>query len=180
MDDILQHLIEGCRRGERTSLVALYDRYAKWLFQICLRIIGNKEEAEEVMQDAFLKAFTSIGKFKGESLPAWLKQIAIHTAIDAVRKQKVEWVELTEKEDIASSDPEEEFYEESIHLSVENIRKAMEGLPAGYRVILSLYLFEGYDMEEISSILHIKAASVRSQYLRGKQKLLNLIKKNNG
>lgn len=167
MDDILQHLIESSKRGEESSLVALYDRYAQWLFQICLRIIGNAEEAEEAMQDTFLKAFSSIDKFQGDSFSAWLKQIAVHTAIDALRKQK--------EYDSIAQDDENEADEESIQLSVEKIRKAMQQLPDGYRVILSLYLFEGYDMEEISSILHIKAASVRSQYLRGKQKLLNII-----
>lgn len=175
MDDILQHLIESSKRGEESSLVALYDRYARWLFQICLRIIGNAEEAEEAMQDTFLKAFSSIGKFQGDSFSAWLKQIAVHTAIDALRKQKEEWIELSDKYDSIAQDDENEADEESIQLSVEKIRKAMQQLPDGYRVILSLYLFEGYDMEEISSILHIKAASVRSQYLRGKQKLLNII-----
>ena len=96
MDDILQHLIESSKRGEESSLVALYDRYAQWLFQICLRIIGNAEEAEEAMQDTFLKAFSSIGKFQGDSFSAWLKQIAVHTAIDALRKQKEEWIELSD------------------------------------------------------------------------------------
>lgn len=127
------------------------------------------------MQDTFLKAFSSIGKFQGDSFSAWLKQIAVHTAIDALRKQKVEWIELSDKYDSIAPDDENEADEESIQLSVEKIRKAMQQLPDGYRIILSLYLFEGYDMEEISSILHIKAASVRSQYLRGKQKLLNII-----
>lgn len=127
------------------------------------------------MQDTFLKAFSSIGKFQGDSFSAWLKQIAVHTAIDALRKQKEEWIELSDKYDSIAPDDENEADEESIQLSVEKIRKAMQQLPDGYRIILSLYLFEGYDMEEISSILHIKAASVRSQYLRGKQKLLNII-----
>ena len=180
MDDIFQHLITGCQRGEESSLVAMYNRYAKWIFLICLRIIGNAEEAEEAMQDAFFKAFSSINQFDGSSFQAWLKQIAVNTAIDAVRKHKEEWVELSEKYDLASDSEETESEEEAIHMSVENIRKAMQKLPSGYRVILSLYLFEGYDMEEISSILRIKPASVRSQYLRGKQKLLNLIKKDNG
>ena len=114
-------------------------------------------------------------KFQGDSFSAWLKQIAVHTAIDALRKQKEEWIELSDKYDSIAPDDENEVDEESIQLSVEKIRKAMQQLPDGYRIILSLYLFEGYDMEEISSILHIKAASVRSQYLRGKQKLLNII-----
>lgn len=87
----------------------------------------------------------------------------------------VKYHKLSDKYDSIAPDDENEADEESIQLSVEKIRKAMQQLPDGYRIILSLYLFEGYDMEEISSILHIKAASVRSQYLRGKQKLLNII-----
>lgn len=178
MDEILQQIIEGCRKGERASQVALYRRYAKWLYNICLRIVGNPADAEEAMQDAFLKAFASMARYEGGVFEGWLKQIAIHVAIDALRRKKEEWEELPDNYPLLDDD--EEADEEDIHLQVETVRKALAELAAGYRVVLSLYLFEGYDMEEIASILHLKPASVRSQYLRGKQKLLNILQQKNG
>ena len=173
MEKTNKHLIEACRKGNRTAQLTLYKTYAQKLYNVCLRIIGNTNDAEEAMQDAFLKIFTRIDQFKeGQIFEAWIRQIAVHTAIDYVRQQTPEWEELSEKLWI----PEEEIEEEEeIQYSVEQIKRACKELPPGYRIILSLYLFEGYDMEEIASILKIQPASVRSQYLRGKQKLLNII-----
>ena len=145
--------IEGCRKGARNAQLKLYERYARMLFATCLRILANTEEAEEAMQDSFLKIFT-------------------RTAIDRLR-QRSEELELPT--DNLPDLPEEE--EEEPLYTVEQIKQAMEKLPEGYRVVLSLYLFEGYDMEEIAQILHVKPASVRSQYLRGKRKLIEGIKR---
>ncbi|MBQ4162563.1 MAG: RNA polymerase sigma factor [Parabacteroides sp.] len=167
------YLIEACRKGDRTAQLALYKAYARWLYNICFRIVGNVGDAEEAMQDAFLKILTRIDLYQEEqTFEAWIHSIAIHTAIDHLRRQTPDWEELTEQLWI----PEEEREnEEEVQYSVEQIKRACKELPPGYRVILSLYLFEGYDMEEIASILKIQPASVRSQYLRGKRKLLNII-----
>ena len=173
MEKTNQHQIEACRKGDRTAQLALYKAYAQKLYNVCLRIIGNTNDAEEAMQDAFLKIFTRIDQFKeGQIFEAWIRQIAVHTAIDCVRQQTPEWEALSEQLWIPEKEIEEE---EEIQYSVEQIKRACKELPPGYRIILSLYLFEGYDMEEIASILKIQPASVRSQYLRGKQKLLNII-----
>ena len=101
-----------------------------------------------------------------------MRRVAIHTAIDYVRKRSEELELLTDNlPDLPEEEEEEPLY------TVEQVRQAMEKLPEGYRVVLSLYLFEGYDMEEIAQILHVKPASVRSQYLRGKRKLIEGIKR---
>lgn len=169
-----EHLIEGCRRGERRAQLKLYEQYAQSLYLSCLRIIGKSKEAEEAMQDAFLKIFSHLDRYHEEqNLEAWMRRIAIHTAIDYVRKESPEWVEITDQ--LSDNEPEDREDEEEIEYTVGQIKRAIQELPAGYRTILSLYLFEGYDMEEIASILQLKPASVRSQYLRAKRKLLNLI-----
>ncbi len=125
------------------------------------------------MQDAMLKVFIRIKDFEdGTCFEAWVSRIAVHTAIDYVRRQ------TPQGEELASDYAEEESGEpdeEEIQYSVARIKEAVSKLPAGYRVILSLYLFEGYDTEEIASILHIQPSSVRSQYLRAKRKLLDII-----
>lgn len=173
MEKTNTHLIEGCRRGNRTAQITVYKQYAQRLYAACLRIIGNTSEAEEAMQDTFLKAFTHLEQYhKQQSFGAWLHQIAVRTAIDYVRREIPEWEELS---DSYIDSEEDESDEEAIQYTVAQIKEACKKLSAGYRVILSLYLFEGYDMEEIASILKIQPSSVRSQYLRAKRKLLDLI-----
>ena len=165
MEETNVHLIEECRRGNRTAQLALYKQFAQRLYVACLRIVGNVSEAEEAMQDSFLKIFTRLDQYRdGQCFEAWMHRIAVHTAIDYVRRQTPDWEELSD--------------EEEIRYSVAQVKEACKKLPAGYRVILSLYLFEGYDMEEIASILKIRPSSVRSQYLRAKRKLLDIIAAN--
>lgn len=168
-----EHLVAGCRHGERGAQLRLYEIYARRLYVTCLRIIGDSAEAEEAMQDSFLKILTHIDSYnESQRLEAWMRRIAIHTAIDYVRRENPDMVEI---DDNMAIEEEEELNEDEIEYSVELVKRGMKELPTGYRVIISLYLFEGYDMEEISSILKIKPASVRSQYLRAKRKLLDII-----
>lgn len=110
---------------------------------------------------------------EGSCFEAWIHSVAIHTAIDYVRRQRPQWEELSEQ--TVCSDNEEAKSEDDFEYSVQQIKAAILQLPDGYRIILSLYLLEGYDMEEISSILNIKQVTVRTQYLRAKKRLLDLI-----
>ena len=170
------HLIEQCRKGNRSAQLALYKQFATRLYNVCLRIIGNPQDAEEAMQDSFLKAFTRLEQYQaGTSFEAWLQQIAVRTAIDYIRRQLPEGEDLTD--DYAELADDDTPDEEELQCSVAQVKAACQQLPTGYRVVLSLYLFEGYDMEEIASILNIRPASVRSQYLRGKRKLLEQLTK---
>ncbi|MDR1645090.1 MAG: sigma-70 family RNA polymerase sigma factor [Tannerellaceae bacterium] len=175
MEESVTYLIEACSRGSKTAQLTIYKRYARKLYLACLRITGNKMEAEESMQDAFLKIFSCLGQFKNElNFEAWIHRIAVHTAIDHVRRRSLEWEELTANH-AAPDEEDDRAQEEAIHYTVARIKEATQKLPAGYRIVLSLYLFEGYDMEEIASILHIQPSSVRTQYLRAKRKLLDII-----
>lgn len=174
MERITVNLIEDCRKGNRSAQLALYEKYARKLYVACLRIIGNSFEAEEAMQDSFLKVFTKLDQYiDGQNFEAWIHRIAVHTAIDYVRRQTHIWEEL--RDNIPDEDNGEKEAEENIRYTVDQIKKATVKLPPGYRIVLSLYLFEGYDMEEIASILKIQPASVRTQYLRAKRKLLEII-----
>lgn len=176
MNETTAHLIEGCRKGNRSAQLTLYKQYARQLYIACLRIVGNVPEAEEAMQDTFLKIFTRLDQYHEEQcFEAWMQRIAIHTAIDYVRRKTPDWEELSDNYAEPDTDG---VNEEAIQYSVDQIKTATHKLPDGYRIILSLYLFEGYDMEEIASILQIQPPSVRSQYLRAKRKLLNIIAAN--
>lgn len=174
MNETTADIIRGCREGNRSAQLSLYKQFAQRLYVACVRIVGNAAEAEEAMQDAFLKIFTRLDQYHDDQcFEAWIHRIAVHTAIDYVRRQTPEWEELSDNLPVADDDEGPD--EEAISYSVAQVKSACQQLPAGYRVILSLYLFEGYDMEEIASILKIQPPSVRSQYLRAKRKLSDLI-----
>lgn len=177
MEDSVQELIAGCRKRHRQSQLAMYRRFAPLVYPICLRIVGHSEEAEEAMQDTFLKLFEKLDQYHDElCFEAWIRRIAVRTAIDYVRRRLPE-EELIEETLPDVPDDEEELreQEEQTLLTVSSVRNALEKVPAQARVVLSLYLFEGYDMEEISQILKIQPSSVRSQYLRGKRRLIELL-----
>ena len=142
------------------------------MYSICMRIINNETEAEDVMQEAFLNAFKKIDTYKGEvSFGAWLKKIIINRSLDHLKKKKVKFEEINEKTNQII-----DYQMETKEVNVQVIKDAIQKLPDGYRVVLSLFLIEGYDHEEISEILGISNSSSRTQYLRAKNKLRELLK----
>lgn len=175
MDRKEAELVKECGRGRRSAQLDLYVRYAPRLYATCLRIVGNKSDAEEAMHDAFLKIFDSFTRHvEFNSLEAWMHRIAIRTSIDALRHSRIAFEALpADMTDVA--DDYEGVDEENVKLSVDRIKAACLLLPAGYRVVLTLHLFEGYDFEEIASILNVRPPTVRTQYLRGKRRLLEIM-----
>jgi RNA polymerase sigma factor (sigma-70 family) len=169
-------LVEACRRGERKAQYELYKLYSKAMYNVCVRILNHPGEAEDVLQEAFLDAFQKIHDFRQSStFGAWLKQIVVNRAINHLRQRRLQWVDVEEAEFVG--DYEEGLDEEELELDVAAVRRAMEQLPDGFRTVLSLYLMEGYDHEEIAEILGISESTSRSQYLRAKKKLLELLKR---
>ena len=173
MNEAIAHIVEGCRMGNRAAQLELYRRFARPLYAACLRIIGRPEEAEEAMQDAILKVLTRIDQYRPtQNFEGWIRQVAVHTAIDYVRQQLPPMEELSDN----YSEPDADTWNQDILTdSVQQVKVALQTLAPGYRVVLSLYFFEGYDLEEIASILQAKPASVRVQFMRAKRKLLELI-----
>lgn len=179
----ISDIIEGCRRGDRCSQLAFYRQLAPGLYAACLRITADSAEAEEAMHDAMLKAFAALADgMEAPRVPqAWVRSIAVRVAIDRVRSRRVSFVSLddvaqtgdmADRADYDGGDHDEA----AVGLSVDAIRRAVAGLPDGYRVVLSLHLFEGYDFDEIASILNVKPVSVRSQFLRGRRRLIQMLK----
>jgi len=140
---------------------------------VCLRMVGSQVDSEDVMQEAFLNAFTKIDTYQGVvSFGAWLKKIVINRSLDYLKKRKVKFEELNEKI------PDEEFVSIDIsEIQMEKLKNAIQQLPDGYRVVISLYLLEGFDHEEIAQILGISNVSSRSQYMRAKLKLREMLHK---
>ena len=170
-------LVEKCKQGDTRSYETLYQQYSKAMFNTSLRIVNNASDAEDVLQEAFMDAFRYLGDFNYKStFGAWLKRIVINKSINVLRKRKVDFVDI-ETSPVADHVPNDEVLdEEQIQLKVAEIKKAVMLLPNGYRTVLTLYLFEGYDHEEISEIMRISESTVRTQYHRAKHKLLHLIK----
>jgi RNA polymerase sigma factor (sigma-70 family) len=169
-------LIERCKRGDMLGFKELYQRYAKAMFNTCLRIVNNAAEAEDVLQESFTEAFRNLHAFEYRtSFGGWLKQICINRSINQLKKKKVNLVDI-EGTNIQDHLPDTHFDEHEIHLKVETVKKGIQSLPDGYRTVLSLYLLEGYDHEEIAVILNVAESTTRTQYIRAKQKLLQLLK----
>ena len=169
-------LVERCKQGDSRAYAALYQKYAKAMYNTSLRIVNNTGDAEDVTQEAFTDAFRSLEDFHYKStFGAWLKRIVINKSINYLRKRKMDLIDI-EKTNIGHLPEEQGMDEQEIQMKVEDIKKAVTLLPNGYRTVLTLYLFEGYDQEEIAEILQVTHATVRTQYMRAKQKLLQHIK----
>ena len=146
------------------------------MYNTSLRIVNHTADAEDVLQESFVDAFGAIHSFGYKStFGAWLKRIVINKSINALRKRKMEIIDI-DKTSVLHMPEEESLDEGALQLKVEEVKKAVKELPNGYRTVLSLHLFEGYDQEEIAEIMQISHATVRTQYMRAKQKLLHLIK----
>ena len=175
---IHENLIQACREGDQKAQFEIYKLYYKAMYNTALRIVNNISEAEDIMQEAFLDAFRKIDTFKGEAtFGSWLKRIAINKALDSVRRFQ-ETKSIDDIEEIASeaAEEEKEDYMEVLSYKMESVRKALHLLPDNYRVVLSLYLLEGYDHDEISQILNISNNLSRIRFLRAKRKLVENIR----
>ncbi len=177
--NIHQELIDGCKTGDHKAQFQIYKLYYKAMYNTSLRIVNNSMEAEDIMQESFLSAFEKIDTYSGTvSFGAWLKKIVINRSLDALEKRKAVFEDIESHFGIRDDSPEETTRNEEIDLKVEEVREAIKRLPNGYRVILSLYILEGYDHDEISEILNISSSTSRSQLSRAKQKLLGELYKN--
>ncbi len=167
-------LIDKCRKGDQKAQFEIYRLYYKAMFNTCLRIVNDRAEAEDLMQEAFLGAFEKLDSYNANaSFGAWLKRIVVNKALDSLKKKKLLLDKLDDYPHIIN---DEDFdIEKGKSKSVEQIKKAILQLPDGYRIVLSLYLLEGYDHDEIAEILNITASGSRSQLTRAKKKLQNLL-----
>lgn len=166
-------LINECRRGSRRAQFRLYELYSKAMLNTAYRITGNREEAEDMLQEAFSDCFRNINSFRTDStFGAWLKSIVINRCISRLRKREAELVYI---DDYSRHEMQEEEPQEVTWPDPSVIARAVERLPDGYRVVFSLYLLEGYDHTEISQILGISESTSKTQYSRAKEKLKKIL-----
>lgn len=171
----VEELLEKVKEGNPHACRQLYDRYSRAMYNTALRMTANQADAEDVLQDAFTAAFMDIKSFaQRSSFGAWLRRIVVYKSIEVLKKRKIRFTELEEEHSGAAD--EERIDEREVQFTVEKIKTSITALPEGYRVVLTMHLLEGYDYDEIAEVLGLSPSTVRTQFMRGKQKLLQSLK----
>lgn len=171
--ELHRSLIEDCQKGNRKAQYRLYRMYSKAMYNICLRMVKNEFDAEDILQNAFVAVFKNIEKFNFKATPgAWIKRIVINNCIDFLRKKKIYFEEI---DNVGVAAEPEELDESQIEYTIEKVKKALEKMSEGYATIFSLYAFEGYDHKEIGEILGVSEATSKSQYSRAKHKIRGIL-----
>ena len=167
-------LVDACKRNDRRAQQQLYSQYARAMYNICLRMMGNEADAEDMLQNAFVDVFLKIESYRSEAtIGAWIKRIVINTCINHLKKRRLDTTEWDDR--IGDQPAEGNFASQDDSLSVEVVKKAMAQLPDGYRTVFSLYLIEGYDHKEIADIMGITEATSKSQFSRAKSKMREIL-----
>lgn len=174
--NIHQELIDDCRKGKTKAQFELYKLYYKAMYNTSLRLVNDSDEAEDIMQEAFLSAFKNINNYKEEvSFGAWLKKIVVNRSLDSLKKRRIQQDPIDERT-MTVADEVEVNRQEDVAQELAEVKQAIARLPENYRTLITLHLIEGYDHEEISEILNISNAASRTGYSRARKKLQELLK----
>lgn len=167
-------LINRCKKGDEKAMMRIYDLYCEAMYHVACRYL-NDEDAKDAMQESFIKAFSKLASFTEHiSFGSWLKRIVINHCIDDLKKKRLEFTALEINN--LSIEEEEIYWDFDSEISKQHILDAIEKLPSKHQVVIKLYLMEGYDHEEISSILQIPIQTSRTHLRRGRLELQNLLK----
>ncbi len=176
-----EHLINKVIKGENNAYAVLVDRYKHMVYTLALKIVKNREDAEEVAQDTFVKAYSALNEFKGESkFSTWLYKIAYYRSLDYLKKNKrrveTTTIDISEEYNIASMDDALDGME--IKERAEIIKHAIQELPADDAVLITLYYFETLSMNEISKVMGIPANTIKVRLFRGRKRLAKILENN--
>ncbi len=167
-------VLEKCKANDRSAQLKLYRKYCDGMYIVAMRFVKNADDAEDVLQESFIKAFQKIHQFKGDvTFGAWLKRIVINKSIDFLKSKKKKLVSLDERYMQVVDD---DNWNVPALISIAQVRNAIEELGSKYRYVVLMYLLEGYDHQEISQILNISESACRTRLLRGKGQLKELLK----
>ena len=167
--------LEKLKQKDVLACKQLYLQYADAMYNICLRILQHQAEAEDALQEAFIKVFNNIQQYRNESsIGSWIKQIGTNTCLNVLKKRKITFDEL--KDDVSESESVSENESENGNdYSTEDIKKVIEELPQGYRVVFNLYMFEDYSHRQIADMLEISESTAKTQLFKAKRKLKELL-----
>lgn len=168
-------IIEKCRQNDRKAQLQLYSQYCDGMYVVANRFVKDSMEAEDIVQEAFIKAFTKLHQYKAEvTFGAWLKRIVINKSIDLLKSRKKQFQELDEVHLKVIDETNDDWSVED-NITIESVKRAIGQLPETYKYVVMLYLIEGYDHQEISEILDISEIASRTQLSRGRVKLQELL-----
>lgn len=175
-------IIEQCKNNNRKAQLQLYTNYCDGMFIVAMRFVKDTMEAEDIVQEAFIKAFAKLHQFKGDvTFGAWLKRIVINKCIDCLKSKKQQLTELDEVHLKVVDDTYENEWLVDDAITLDEVKEAINKLKDKYKYVVMLYLIEGYDHQEIAQILNITEVASRTQLSRGKSKLKeHLIVEHNG
>lgn len=169
-----REIVEECKCGNRQAQFELYRLYAKGMYNICLRMVGRENDAEDLLQNSFIDVFSKLHTFRYQSsIGAWIKRIVVNNCINFLKRKRIFFEDLASAYDYDVAHQEEDT---GGTVNIDAIKRALFKLPDGYRVVFSLYSLEGYDHKEIAQILNVTEATSKSQYSRAKKKLKELLK----
>lgn len=172
----IEQIVKGCKKGKQKAQKELYDRFSSMLFGLCLRYCKNKEDAEDVFQEGFIKVFSQIEKLENnEAIIVWMRLIFIRTALNYYRKDKPS----ADIEDIDIKFENKNLDDVYSKLSLKELMEKIQSLPSKRRLIFNMVEIEGYSYSEISQILDIAESTIRVQNYKAKQELKRLIEKDN-
>ena len=161
-----KQLIKSCLNGDRRAQAELYNLYSRRMMGICLRYVGDRETARDLLQDGFIKVFTSMHLYAGAGpFAAWMRMIFVNCAIEHLRKKDI----LRDSADLDSIGELRDEETVLSRLSAESIMRLVQRLPSGFRTVFNMYAVEGYSHKEIGDMLHITESTSRSQYARARQ-----------
>jgi RNA polymerase sigma factor (sigma-70 family) len=171
-------LINGCKKGDKKAQKTLYDKYAAKMLGVCIRYFRNIDEAEDALQEGFIKVFNNIDKFRNEgSFEGWIRRIIVNTSLNYYKSNLKHYfgVDYDEIQEVIEDDKLQ--YD---NLSVEYLLKIIHNLPEGYRLVFNLYEIEGYSHKEIAEMLGVSINTSKSQLMKAKRSLQKvLVKKEN-
>jgi RNA polymerase sigma-70 factor (ECF subfamily) len=164
-----EEIINGCIHKNTACQQLLFDKYAGSLLSICRRYARDPADAEDILQEAFIKIFANIGQYRfAGSFEGWIKKITVNYCLKYLQKKRIEFKDSTETEAKQNKSIEPEILSS---LSEEELIKMISNLPDGYRLVFNLYVIEGYDHNEIAGMLNIKATTSRSQLIKARRLL---------
>jgi RNA polymerase sigma-70 factor (ECF subfamily) len=172
--DLTQVLVERARQGDQQSMYRLYKMYVGAMYNLSIRIVANQLDTEDILQESFASAFCNLRIYKGEaSFGVWLKQIVINKSINHVKTKKIWFAEAEHLPEIEDISDEDELSVQDIfaEISPEMIHEAIKTLPGKAKVVLNLYLLEGYQHKDIARMLDISESTSKSQYQRARKLL---------
>lgn len=165
--------LEKLKQKDVLACKQLYLQYADAMYNVCLRILQHQAEAEDALQEAFIKVFNNIQQYRNESsIGSWIKQIVTNTCLNVLKKRKILFNELDDNVELSETESENN---NETDFSIDDIIKAIEELPQGYRVVFNLYMFEDYSHRQIADMLEISESTAKTQLFKAKRKLKELL-----